>query len=595
MLVTAVRRVSLCGSTTTKWKTFIPLHASRVTGNNKLNNDVGLVDHGGACIGQACLTVGGRSSPICQERHCHTNSRKNTTYFVTSPVFYVNAAPHIGHLYTTLLADAVSRWYRLLEYDVLYSTGTDEHGLKIQQAASLAGQHPLSYSKSVSNKFKAVFDQANIAYTDYVRTTEERHRTVVQKLWTDIEKNGYIYKGSYSGWYCVSDEAFLSNDEIKEVVGSDGNPAMVSIFTFLNKPVTWMKEENYMFRLSAFSDLLNKWLDNKVIQPDIFETLVRGWVSDLPDLSVSRQADRLSWGIPVPGDPSQTIYVWLDALANYLTVSGYPQENFVWPANCHVVGKDILRFHAVYWPAFLMAAGLDPPKQILCHSHWTVDSRKMSKSRGNVVDPVDRMNQFSADGLRFFLLREGVPHSDGNYSDQKAVDCINSELVNTLGNLLSRVTSVALNPSQVFPQADTASFTNHFSGVEREEFQQLYSLWSKVDVHYRSFNIYRGIEDIISRLRWANGLMQTHKPWTLVKSEQHSEHLNSVLHVVMETLRVCAVLLKPVVPDMSDRAMDRLGIPKQQRLVRDTKKPLSQYSDTALGQSESILLKRIKS
>ncbi|KAJ8031056.1 Methionine--tRNA ligase, mitochondrial [Holothuria leucospilota] len=334
--------------------------------------------------------------------------------YISTPIFYVNAVPHIGHLYSVVLADFFHRYMKMTgTTDAMFSTGTDEHGLKVQQAAASAGKDPKLFCDEVSQEFKRLFDCSDVAYTDYIRTTEERHRKAVKCFWEELFSRGFIYKGHYEGWYSTSDETFLPEGQITD--GTDKNGQKIKVSVDSGNTVEWTTETNYMFKLSEFGDHLMKWLETnpKSVQPTKFHSMVKTWVrAGLKDLSVSRQKSRLEWGIPVPGDDSQTIYVWLDALVNYLTVCGYPDSLCGWPG-INIVGKDILKFHAIYWPAFLMAAGLEPPQAVVCHSHWTMDNFKMSKSRGNVVDPFDQLKKYSSDGLRYFLLREGVLHSDG--------------------------------------------------------------------------------------------------------------------------------------------------------------------------------------
>ncbi|XP_041347778.1 methionine--tRNA ligase, mitochondrial-like [Gigantopelta aegis] len=526
-----------------------------------------------------------------QQKCLHTSLRLEHKYFVTTPIFYVNAAPHLGHLYTAVLADALTRWQRLVGNETLFSTGTDEHGLKVQQAASKNKVEPLEYCNQVSALFKRLFENANIGYDDYIRTTEPRHKESVQWFWERLDDAGCIYKDRYEGWYCVTDECYLSEDEVTDSTDGEGNKIKVSVES--GNPVTWMTEDNYKFRLSQFTDRLSAWLDSGVIHPSKFEAMVRRWVEDLPELSVSRPSDRLPWGIPVPGDPSQTIYVWLDALVNYLTVAGFPGKITNWPPDCQIIGKDILRFHAVYWPAFLMAAGMDPPKRLLVHSHWMVDGFKMSKSRRNVVDPVKQMSTLSADGLRYFLMKEGVPHSDGNYSDAKAVECVNSDLVNTLGNLLSRCTSAAINPRQVFTEPSSRSLVQDLSRDEQAAFSQLNDLPDIVAEHYENVSIYKSLDAIMRQLNSANALMQHHQPWQLAKSNSASsrQHLDTVVHVAMETLRRCGILLQPVTPGVSDKLLSRLGISPDSRRLVNAKSAWPCESD--LGPTTSVLLKRI--
>nr|CAI5858281.1 unnamed protein product [Callosobruchus analis] len=394
----------------------------------------------------------------------HFSGNVKSVKFFTTPIYYVNADPHIGHLYSSVITDAAHRWQHILDRGskLEFSTGTDEHGSKIQQAASKRNIPPSIYCATVSEQFKRLSDEFGVGYTKFVRTSNERHKSTVGKVWKKLSEKGHIYKSAYEGYYCVQDETFLTEAQLKEVTCQNGDTLLVSLET--GHPVEWTKEENYMFKLNSFRDDLIRWLksDENLVRPKIFRKILLDMLNnDLQDLSVSRPSSRVHWAIPVPEDNSQTVYVWLDALINYLTAAGYGKDeetfNRVWPPDVQVIGKDILKFHGIYWPAFLMAAGLELPRTILCHSHWTVDGEKMSKSKGNVVCPFDRAQTYTTDGLRYFLLREGVAHSDGNYSDTKVLRILNSELADTLGNLLNRCTGSALNPKQIFPAIDSSA------------------------------------------------------------------------------------------------------------------------------------------
>lgn len=486
-------------------------------------------------------------------------------YFITTPIFYVNAGPHLGHHHTVVLADSLHRLHRLLapSSPTIFSTGTDEHGLKIQQAASKAKQDELSFCYRISKQFKDLFDSTGITYTDYVRTTEERHKACVRHFWEVLQKKEHIYIGTYKGWYSTQEELFLSDSEIKEVPKEDGTPQKVSVES--GHPVEWMEEKNYVFRLSRFQDDLIHWLKSPgVVKPAKFQDLLVHWIrAGLQDLSVSRQSSRVKWGIRVPGDETQTIYVWLDALVNYLTVSGYPGPNHTWPPDCHVIGKDILKFHGIYWPAFLIAAGLEPPRSILCHSHWTVNNEKMSKSKGNVLCPVKKVDKYTADGIRYFLLREGVPHSDGNFNSVKVQRLLNAELADTLGNLLSRCTAPLVNKQQIFPAYNSKSFEELPDG--QKVLVELQGLPDKVKARYLEGNIYQGLDEVMHVLRRTNAVVQDAKPWELAKSPDAGHRLDAVLHMALEVLRVSAIVLQPVIPVLSTKILDKLQVGVDER------------------------------
>lgn len=360
--------------------------------------------------------------------------------------------------------------------------------------------------------------------------------------------------------------------------------------------VEWMEEENYMFKLSEFSEQLLQWLDEDVVYPPVFNNLARSFIKEgLPDLSVSREASRLQWGISVPGDPSQTIYVWLDALINYLTVCGYPDCNTFsewWPANCQIIGKDILRFHAIYWPAFLMAANLKPPRSILCHSHWLVDEKKMSKSKGNVVDPDAFCKKVTVDGMRYYLLRDGVPHSDGNFSEDRLIELLNTELSNTLGNLLNRISSKAVNPQQTIPLLDMEVFNKFADEEDQHMLQMLKGLAKTVDQHFESYSIYKALDVIMIQLRSTNTFLQRHKVWELVKQKENEQWYKAVLAMSFETLRVCGILLQPSIPEISNKLLTKISVADHKRdwnsLLPDEKN-----AERVLDKNKVLLFKKI--
>ena len=411
-----------------------------------------------------------------------------------------------------------------------------------------------------------MFDTCQINYTDYIRTTEERHKNTVEHFWNCLTSRGHIYRGQYEGWYCTSDEAYLTDDQVME--SGEGDDAK-HVSKESGNAVEWMKEDNYMFRLSQFHQPLIEWLDTNPISPGKFESQVRAFLdAGLSDLSVSRDVSRLTWGIPVPGDPSQTIYVWLDALVNYLTICGYPDESH-WPADVQIIGKDILRFHAVYWPALLMAAGLKPPSHIVCHSHWLQDDQKMSKSRGNVVDVMEYCQRFSVDGLRYYLLRDGVLHNDGNFTDSRMQECLNSDLCNMLGNLLNRCTSSTINPRQVVPMLNAQIFHQHSSQEDKEMLEDLHKLPTIVDQHFNELHFYKGLEAIVNQLRATNKFLQHHEIWNLCKDPEQELWCSCCVSVALETLRVCGILLQATTPDIADTLLTRLAIPRSRRLWKD--------------------------
>ncbi|XP_061542721.1 methionine--tRNA ligase, mitochondrial [Phycodurus eques] len=542
-----------------------------------------------------------RSTPRRVNRTSSEVCKEERSSYITTPIFYVNASPHLGHLYSAVLADCMHRYKLLQGVESRFATGTDEHGLKIQQAADVAGEDPLTFCTGVSQRFRQVFGSCDVSFTDYIRTTEERHRRAVEHFWCVLRDKGLIYKGSYEGWYSTPDESFLTPTQVADAVDAMGQPIKVSLES--GHKVEWLKEENYMYRLSAFRTQLLDWLQKnpRAIQPDRFLQDVLQWLQDdLPDLSVSRQRSRLQWGIPVPGDPEHTVYVWLDALVNYLTVAGYPDDHdHWWSVARHIVGKDILKFHAIYWPAFLLGAGLAPPRSIHVHSHWTVNGTKMSKSLGNVVDPVERSQAFTTDGLRYFLLRQGVPDSDCDYTDRKVIKLLNAELADSLGGLLNRCAAPALNPTQTYPPLCPRSFTSEQDGrAVPEDYRMLdavRSLPTLVEHHYESLHVYKALEAIASCVRQTNGFVQRHAPWKLNRTDAGDRRwLNSIIYVSLECLRIYGTLLQPVVPRVADKLLSRLGVRADERNWADLDFLLS-YRGRTLGRDTGVLFNRLES
>nr|SVE75746.1 EOG090X05VD [Daphnia hispanica] len=502
--------------------------------------------------------------------------------------------PHIGHIYTAVLADSSARFHRLIGCNpVIFSTGTDEHGLKIQQAALHGNKDPGQFCDRVSGLFKVALDECEISYTDYIRTTESRHKENVNSFWKLLSEKGYIYKGKYEGWYCTADEAFVSEDQTTLVKLLNGQEQRVSLES--NRPVEWFSEENYLFKLSTLKEELRYWLKSgPVIRPLRHYNLVKSWLDqELLDLSISRPCTRLSWGIPVPEDSSHTIYVWLDALLNYMTAAKHSQSDVnIWPPSVHVIGKDILKFHAIYWPAFLLAAGLEPPKSLLVHGHWLVDDQKMSKTTGNVVSPQSCIDLVKATGLRYFLMHEGVPASDGNFSMMRMVRIANSDLADGIGNLVSRCCGKSLNPLQTRLGVSPSSFES--CGSPGSDLLSLLERTPDI-VHneYKQWNFYKGIDKIMTLVRGANGFFQTMEPWKL-KKEGKVDQLNATMAITMETARVVGTLLQPIVPSYSERMLDKLGVPQENRNW-DFARLRWTTTETSLGAQQAVLFPRIKS
>ncbi|CAF0973486.1 unnamed protein product [Rotaria sordida] len=491
------------------------------------------------------------------------------SYFISTPIYYVNSKPHIGHLYSSLLADTIARWQIVKHRTtprIILSTGTDEHGLKIERAAITAQISPLEFCNQVSEKFRKMFDQFSIKYTNYIRTTDKNHCQAVQYVWQELLKQNLIYKGSYEGWYSVQDECFVSEDEV--VKDESGQ----TIIKESNRPVEWTKEKNYMFKLNQFYERIEQWIQDKnPLYPIKYNKLALIQLHELKkqgDISISREAKRLSWGIQVPNDSSQIIYVWIDALINYLTVIGYPDHISHWPPNCQIIGKEILRFHAIYWPALLMGLNLELPQQLVVHGHWLKDDKKMSKSVGNVIDPFDLLSKLQCDGVRYCLLREDILSQDANFNEYKMKKYLNAELANTLGNLLNRVTSLSINPSCIYPSRPSSMFS---SSSTTDIINQCINLPLRVKTAYDSYEFYHGIIAIMDVLRACNTYVQHEQPWLLAKStlEYDQQRLQILIYLTLECLRICGILLQPIVPSISKQLLDILDIDLNKRTLHD--------------------------
>lgn len=526
---------------------------------------------------------------------------RSISYFITTPIFYVNSSPHIGHVHTLLLADALNIYHRLKlnTNETLFSTGTDEHGIKIQTAAEANSMGYREFCDLNSKKFSELFNQYETTLSDFVRTSERRHEEAVISVWNELNMKGLIYKSEYSGWYCNSDEVFVPESQVttKEV---DGKIVHVDIN---DNQVVWSSEENYMFRFSEVKDRVLTWLSQeRPVCPEKFNDEAIGMMRrSIGDISISRPKKRLEWGIEVPGDTSQTIYVWFDALTSYLTVSGYPwnrNELKRWPVDCQVLGKDIIKFHAIYWPAFLTALSLPLPKKLICHSHWLVDSLKMSKSRGNVMNPWEENQLLTIEGLRYYLLRNSTTHSDTDYNRTQAVRRINAELADTYGNLMSRCCAPTINPSQTVPTSLVK--VGDFSRID-ELLDRLNSIKSECTSHYDNADFYKGVDQIMSILRLNNAIYEDTKPWRLIKeieSNQESfEKYSNLQAATFETLRISSILLQPIVPKLSGSALRRLNV--KQKSWQDAEVSIT-FGDPTLNKRSlektcsSVLFQRLK-
>jgi methionyl-tRNA synthetase len=486
-------------------------------------------------------------------------------YYVTTPIYYVNGAPHIGHAYTSIAADVLARWKRLDGFDVFFLTGTDEHGQKVEQAAAAAGVDPQTFTDRISADFEDMTRKMGVSNDAWIRTTEERHKRSCAELWRRIEAAGDIYLGHYEGWYAVRDEAFYDEDEL--TTAADGRKTAPS-----GAPVEWVREPSYFFRLAAWQDRLLQFYEQHpdFIAPTSRRNEVMSFVrGGLRDLSVSRTT--FTWGIPVPDAPGHVMYVWLDALNNYVTACGFPDETDklwrFWPADVHMVGKDIIRFHAVYWPAFLMSAGLAPPRRVSSNGWWVVDGEKMSKSLGNVVEPRKLVETYGLDQVRYFLLREKPFGADGSMSHQAIVSRINVELANDLGNLAQRsLTLIARNCGGVLPGRGDA--TEDDAGV-RDAAAALPDLLRRC-MDQQTFH--EGLEEVWKVIRAANGYIDRQAPWALARTDK--ARMGNVLRVLADALRAIATVLQPFMPGSMARMLDQLGVPVDARSLADLATPL---------------------
>ncbi len=468
----------------------------------------------------------------------------NKNYYITTPIYYPSAKPHMGHAYSSIIADFFARFKKIDGFNVYFLTGTDEHGLKIQRSAEKLNKDPKSFCDEISKTFDDLTKTLNLSNTDFIRTTEERHKVSVQNLWNILEKNNQIFLSKYSGWYSVSDEAFYNEDEVEEKEG-------LKISKSSGSTVEWVEEESFFFKLSEWEKpLLEFYEKNKnFILPEGRRNEVISFVkSGLKDLSVSRKT--FSWGVKVPSDENHVVYVWLDALTNYLSSLKYPDENNelyknFWPADLHIIGKDILRFHAIYWPAFLLAAKIEPPKRIYGHGWILSGDEKMSKSKGNILDPLEIINVYGLDPLRYYLLKEVSFGNDGNISEEKLENCINSDLANNFGNLCQRVLSFAeKNCSSLIPD-------HKFNDEDLEILKPLNNL-DKIRSFIDNQDINQYMSFIVDRLFAANKYFNDQEPW---KKKDDRMRLNTIVYTALELIRKITILLYPVMPETSVKVL----------------------------------------
>ncbi len=471
-------------------------------------------------------------------------------FYVTTPIYYVNDVPHIGHAYTTVTADALARWHRLLGDEVYFLTGTDEHGLKVQRAAEERGRTPLEHADTTSARFKETWELLDISYDDFIRTTEPRHQVSVQELLQRIYDNGWIYRDTYAGLYCVSCEAYYTEADLV-----DGNCPIHG------KPVEWLEEDNWFFKLSAFEQPLLDWYESQpeAVQPDGKRNEALGIIRQgLDDISITRTS--ITWGVPVPWDPEHVFYVWYDALINYVTAIGFGTDEARfeqwWPSVHHLLGKDILRFHCVYWPAMLLAAGLAPPHRLHVHGFLLVGGEKMSKTRLNQIFPADLVADFGVDGFRYQFLRDQPFGPDGDFSYEGMVTRYNTDLANNLGNLLSRVATVVAKKCDGIGPAPSAD--SPLATVAAEAYVVAAAAWAEVAPS-------RALEATWRLVREANAHLETNEPWKLDPGPQ----VDAVMGDALEVLRLVAVLAYPAIPETAAEIWRRIGLsgtPADERL-----------------------------
>lgn len=478
---------------------------------------------------------------------------KRNTFYLTTAISYINGAPHLGHAYEAIATDTLARFKRLDGLDTYFVTGTDEHGEKNARSATKAGMKPLDFADRNSKLFMEMAKLLNISYSDFIRTSEERHHVASKAIWSTLADKGEIYLGTYGGWYSVVDEAFIGEDELTE--GPDNRK-----FAPSGAELEWVEEPSYFFRLSKWGQpLLDYYERNRAfIKPETRRNEVISFVQQgLKDLSISRE--RLDWGVPVPGDDQHVMYVWLDALTNYVTALGYPDiggEAFqsYWPADVHIIGKDIVRFHAVYWPAFLMAAGIDPPTSVFCHGFLNIEGQKMSKSLGNVLSPKELVVSYGLDQLRYFLLREVPFGQDGSFSHEQIIRRINGDLANDYGNLAQRILSMIYrNCNGMVPEPSDRTAED---SALTQAGDALYEKCSEAIDRNISFHV--ALTEIWQVIGAANRYVDAQAPWKLIKS--NPERMKTVLYVVADLLRKITILLQPYIPTSAAELLDQLSV-----------------------------------
>ena len=466
-------------------------------------------------------------------------------FYITTPIYYTNDKPHIGHAYTTIACDIISRFNKLNKSDVFFLTGTDEHGQKVEKAAKDAKTDPKKFVDDLSINFKKLIPFLGCEINDFIRTTEKRHIKSSQAFWNKLLENDQIYLSNYEGWYSVRDEAFYLENELQKINGN--------FFTLNGSPVEWVKEESYFFKLSNWESKLLEFYNknpDRIAPRSRYNEVLSFIKSGLKDLSISRTT--FKWGVPVPNNDNHVMYVWIDALCNYLTAIDYPdidKEKYkkYWPA-MHIVGKDILRFHAIYWPAFLMAAELEPPKKIFAHGWWTNEGKKISKSLGNTIDPYEIINKYGLDQVRFFLFREVPFGNDGDFSDKAIAVRVNADLSNNYGNLIQRIATFVVKncSSEINP-------SNKFNNVDNKILKNFESKFKEYFLFMKDQKIDKGIKSTIELLSLINAYVDNQAPWTLKKTD--TARMNVVLFLVLNLIIKTTIMLSPIIPNSANKVL----------------------------------------